>query len=272
MKFNSKQILLVSIAAALVLTLFLMGYKTPFATNSAKGVTVASKQFDAEAFLSEQKSKLTPAQQELVKVLESDKNNKENLVKLANLWDSLNVTYGGAYYTYKLAEIEQNEITWFAAGSKFYNVANFSSDSLMGITAIQKAKEAYTKVTELNPKNLQAKNALAVCIIQGDNDVMKGVGMLKEVVATDSNNVQAIFTLGMLSIQSSQFDKARERFEKLIKIEPFNAEYYFYLAEVYAKGGNTQKAIKTYETCKTLVKDKEAKKEIETIINKLNKL
>ena len=101
---------------------------------------------------------------------------------------------------------------------------------------------------------------------------MKGVSLLKEVVATDSNNVQAIFTLGMLSIQSSQFEKAQERFEKLIKLEPFNPEYYFYLGEVYAKSGNVAKAIKTYETCKTLVTDKEAKKEIDQIINKLNKL
>jgi ABC-type lipoprotein release transport system permease subunit len=72
--------------------------------------------------------------------------------------------------------------------------------------------------------------------------------------------------------QSSQFEKAQERFEKLIKLEPFNPEYYFYLGEVYAKSGNVAKAIKTYETCKTLVTDKEAKKEIDQIINKLNKL
>lgn len=273
MKLNSKQLILILLAVGITLTLFSLGYKTPFAqATDAKGVAVLAKSFDVEAFLIEQKSKLDPNQLKLVEQLEADKNNKESLVQLANLWDSLKVSYAGAYYTYKLAELEQNEITWFAAGSKFYNVANFASDSLVSMSAIQQAKTAYGKVVELNPKNLQAKNALAVCLIQGDNDVMKGVGMLKEVVATDSNNVQAIFTLGMLSIQSNQFDKAQERFEKLIKLEPFNAEYYFYLAEVYAKSGSTEKAIKTYETCKTLVTDKEAKKEIETIINKLNKL
>ncbi len=272
MKFNGKQILLVAIALGVITTLFVMGYKTPFAQSSAKGVSVASKQFDVDGFLKEQKLKLTPALQQQVEVLEADKNNKESLVLLVNLWDSLKVTYAGAYYTYKLAQIENDEITWFAAGSKFYNVANFSVDSVIGIDAIAKARDAYAKVVELNPANLQAKSALAVCIIQGDNDVMKGVGLLKEVVATDSNNVQAIFTLGMLSIQSNQFDKAEERFEKLIKLEPFNPEYYFYLGEVYAKGGNVAKAIKTYETCRTLLTDKEAKKEIDQIINKLNKL
>ena len=119
---------------------------------------------------------------------------------------------------------------------------------------------------------MDAQTAVAVIYVQIDQDVMKGVGLLKDVVAKDSNNIQAIFTLGMLSIQSGQFDKAQERFEKLITIQPFNPEYYFYLGEVYAKGGNTQKAIKTYETCKTLLKDEAAKKEIESLINKLKNI
>lgn len=272
MSINSKQVLLIAIALILTTVLFVMGFKTPFGKATPGGALALKQTFDAEAFLSDQTAKQSnPLKQQIAK-LSTDKTNKENLVKLTNLWDSLNVPLASAYYTRLLAQQEQNEITWFASGSKFYNVANFSQDSGVVAYSIKNAKESYSKVLELNPANLQAKSALAVCIIQGDNDVMKGVGMLKEVVATDSNNIQAIFTLGMLSIQSNQFDKALERFEKLVKLEPFNPEYYFYLGEVYAKSGNTKQAIKTYETCKTLVTDKEAKKEIDNIINKLNKL
>lgn len=272
MRFNSKQVLLVTIALALIISLFAMGYKTPFGQKSSKGVSALTVKFDAEEFIAQQKKQLTPEQKSKVEQLEADKTNKENLVKLAGLWDSLNVSYAGAYYAYQLAEKDPAEMTWYMAGSKFYNVANFSNDSLMTADAVDHAKQAFEKVLDINPGNLEAKNALAICIIQGDNDVMKGVGMLKEVVAADSTNVQAIFTLGMLSMQSSQFDKAVERFEKLVKMQPFNPEYYFYLGEAYAKTGETKKAIKTYETCKTLVKDKEAKKEVENIINKLNQL
>lgn len=272
MKFNSRQILLVVVALGIIVSLFAMGYKTPFGQNSSKGVSVKTVEFDAEAYLSEQVQKLTPAQQKEAEALAGENTNKENLVKLAGFWDSLNVSYAGAYYTYKLAQADPSEMTWYMAGSKFYNAANFSSDSLMTVDAIGKAKQAFEKVLALNPGNLEAKNALAVCIIQGENDVMKGVGMLKEVIAKDSNNVQATFTLGMLSMQSSQFDKAVERFEKLVKLQPFNPEYYFYLGEAYAKKGEMKKAIKTYETCKTLLTDKEAKKEVENIINKLNQL
>jgi hypothetical protein len=78
MKFNSKQILLVSIALVVTATLFVMGYKTPFGQNSSKGVSVLSEQFDADGFLKEQKAKLTPEQSKQVELLESDKKNKEN--------------------------------------------------------------------------------------------------------------------------------------------------------------------------------------------------
>lgn len=274
MKFNSKQILFVSIALVIIISLFAMGYKTPFGQHGSKGVSgaVVASSFNVDEYVELQKDKLTPEQKTAVENLEAKDNNKDNLASLATLWDSLNVGFVGAHYAYKLAEQDQTEMTWYIAGSKFYNVANFSNDSQVVDYAVKQAKNAFGKVLDLNPANLEAKNALAICIIQDDQDVMKGVSMLKEVVATDSNNVQAIFTLGMLSMQSAQFDKAVERFEKLVKLHPFNAEYYFYLGEALVKSGDVKKAIKTYETCKTLVNDKQAKQEVQDIINKLNKL
>lgn len=172
----------------------------------------------------------------------------------------------------KLAGLEPDEKNWFAAGSKYYMVAATSNDSLLASESATRAKFALEKVITINGNNLDAKNALAACYIEVDQDVMKGVGMLKEVVEKDSNNVQAIYTLGMLSIRSGQFDKARERFEKLIALQPFNPEYYYYLGEVYAKTGNVPMALKTYDKCRTLLKDEEARKEVDKIINQLKNI
>ncbi|TAE90486.1 MAG: hypothetical protein EAY81_00760, partial [Bacteroidetes bacterium] len=183
MTINNKQVLLIAIALTITTVLFVMGFKTPFGETTSKGVSALNQAFDAETFLTAQTAKQSNQLKQQIAALTADKTNKESLVKLTNLWDSLNVPLAAAYYTKKLAEQEQNEITWFASGSKFYNVANFSQDSGILTYSIQQAKESYAKVLELNPANLQAKSALAVCIIQGENDVMKGVGMLKEVVA-----------------------------------------------------------------------------------------
>lgn len=271
MSLKRNQLLLFAAVTAIVVFLFVKGYKTSVGTP-AEGSSAIAQAFDVESYKAEQVKAQPADMQQRLTELEKAEKSITGLQNLIVLWDSLNNPFLSAHYMGRYAELESTEKNWFAAGSKYYTFASLSNDSLMMNEAAKKAKGAFEKVLSINPNNLDAQTAVAVIYVQIDQDVMKGVGLLKDVVAKDSNNVQAIFTLGMLSIQSGQFDKAQERFEKLISIQPFNPEYYFYLGEVYAKGGNTQKAIKTYETCKTLLKDEAAKKEIESLINKLKNI
>lgn len=271
MSFNKTQLVLILSVLAIVFFLFFKGYKTAKGSMDSDSSTF-DVAFNMQSYIEDEKKELPQATLLQVTEFEKDTKSKQGLQNLTVLWDSLNNQFISAYYMEQYASIESTEKNWMAAGSKYYTFASMANDSLMIAEGGTKAKKAFEKVLTINPNNLNAKTALAAIIVQIDQDVMKGVGMLKEVVAADSNNVQAIFTLGMLSIQSGQFDKAEERFLKLVQLQPFNPEYYFYLGEVYAKGGNTQKAIKTYETCKTLLKDEAAKKEIETLIQKLNNI
>jgi len=271
MSLKRNQLLLLAAVTVIVVFFFVKGYKTSQGTP-AEGSSVAAHSFDGDSYLEDQVKAQPAAMQQRIAELEKTEKSIPGLQNLIVLWDSLNNQFISAQYMSKYAEMEPTEKNWFAAGSKYYTFASLSNDSIMIGEAAKKAKGAFEKVLSINPNNLEAQTAVAVIYVQIDQDVMKGVGLLKDVVAKDSNNVQAIFTLGMLSIQSGQFDKAQERFEKLITIQPFNPEYYFYLGEVYAKGGKTQKAIKTYETCKTLLKDEAAKKEIESLINKLKNI
>ncbi len=64
---------------------------------------------------------------------------------------------------------------------------------------------------------------------------MKGIGILKEVLNVDSNNVDALTNLGYFSIQSAQYEKAIERFETVLRIDPKNAEAFLYLTDVYVQ-------------------------------------
>lgn len=267
---RKNQLFLLLVVAAIAGFLFYMGYKTPKATIEKS--STESKGFDFTDYLNTASQKLDSGLKNKLEAIGD--NNKDTLVLQQKivLWDSAGYPFIAAYYLHDLAEIMQDERTWFAAGSKFYMLAASEADSLIAIRAAEEAKHALEEVIKINTNNLDAKNALAACYIEVDQDVMKGVSLLKEVVEKDSNNIQAIYTLGMLSVQSNQLEKARERFEKLIRLQPFNAEYYFYLAEIYAKTGDTQTAIRTYEKCKTLLTDKEAKKEVDTIIKKLKNI
>ncbi len=54
---------------------------------------------------------------------------------------------------------------------------------------------------------------------------MQGIAKYKEVLALDSNNIEAIYNLGVLSIRTNQLEKAKDRFKKLILLQPENQEY-----------------------------------------------
>jgi tetratricopeptide (TPR) repeat protein len=67
--------------------------------------------------------------------------------------------------------------------------------------------------------------------------IMQGVLKYKEVLELDSNNVEALYNLGMLSIQSNQLEIAKVRFEKLILLQPENQEFKTRYSEVLEKLG-----------------------------------
>ncbi|MEI6594081.1 MAG: tetratricopeptide repeat protein [Bacteroidota bacterium] len=265
---TGKQLTLVSAALLLVFILFYLGYQSSTVKKTGEVATTLSS-FNFQTYLEQSKSKIPAEIKGRIILLEEHKSDQANLMNLSRIWDSLKFPFISAQYLFDIAQSQPDEHNWQVAGTKFYDVASFTKDSSMQMVAATNAKNAFEKVLLLNPDNLDAKNALGILYIQVSNDIMKGVQILKEVVAKDSNNLQAIFSLGMLSIQSGQLDKAILRFKKLISLQPFNPEYYYYLADLYAKTGQKEQAIHTYETCKTLLKDKQAKKDIDNIINQL---
>jgi len=58
---------------------------------------------------------------------------------------------------------------------------------------------------------------------------MQGITLLREVLDEDPQNEMAIYNLGMLAITSGQLDKAVERFETLLALDPKNPEAHFYV-------------------------------------------
>jgi lipopolysaccharide biosynthesis regulator YciM len=57
----------------------------------------------------------------------------------------------------------------------------------------------------------------------------------------------AQYNLGMLSVKSGQLDKAIERFNTVLEINPERTEVNFFLGQVYLQQGDTTKAIQSYE-------------------------
>ncbi len=100
---------------------------------------------------------------------------------------------------------------------------------------------------------------------------MQGVGILRNIVAKDSNNVDAQLMLARFGIVSGQYDKAIARLEKVLYLQPQNTEALLLMAQAYEDTGLKPKAIEMLERCKKTIKDAEVLREIDNKIQDLKK-
>ncbi|MCI5058541.1 MAG: hypothetical protein MRY83_20690 [Flavobacteriales bacterium] len=89
---------------------------------------------------------------------------------------------------------------------------------------------------------VHAKLDKAINLVQNGQNPMEGITLLKEVLSEDSTNVQALYYLGVFSVQSGQLDKAIGRFESIVKIDSNHFEANYYLSNLYFEMGDSLKA------------------------------
>jgi cytochrome c-type biogenesis protein CcmH/NrfG len=77
---------------------------------------------------------------------------------------------------------------------------------------------------------------------------MQGIMMLREIAESDPSHVKSQLNLGLLSVQSKQFDKALARFEKVLQLNPnhIEAAYYKGVTLVELEKLKKQKKYSTY--------------------------
>jgi tetratricopeptide (TPR) repeat protein len=210
-------------------------------------------------------SKLTA----LINVTKAEPNNTAALDSLVAFWDNTKQPDMAAYYTEKIAAVNNTGEAWIKAGERYYFSVRFVKDQAEMPVLYQQAMRCFEKGLEKDPNNIEAKIKYASCFVEGSSDPMKGITLLKEVEKVDSNNINLQLAFAQFSTTSGQIDKAIMRLEKVIRIKPDYLEAYLYLADAYEQMGNKQKTIETLEKYAALVPDKDAKKEIKSYIDKL---
>lgn len=189
----------------------------------------------------------------------------ETFRDIAEFWQTKDLNIAAHYYK-KGALLENTEKSLTFAGNLLTLQMANTSDAEIKEWQANEAIECFTKALEQNPKNLDTKIALASCYIDGRGEIMKGVGSLKEVVATDSMNIKANLLLGKLSLTSGQHEKALKRMNVVLSQDSENTEALYVLAETHKNMGNKEKAIELFEQCKNIVNNPEFSAEIDNYI------
>ena len=100
---------------------------------------------------------------------------------------------------------------------------------------------------------------------------MEGILKIRQVAEKDPENIYAQMTLGHASIVSGQLDKAIERFEKVLQLQPQNLEAILSVADAYERKGDKANAVVYYRKSLPLINIAGLKEEVELRIAELSK-
>ena len=170
--------------------------------------------------------------------------------KLAGKWYSLGYPLISGHYAGKLAEIDNTEDAWSIAGTTNYLAMKSMEDADQRKYAQEQAISALEKAISLNPENVDHKINKALCFVESEAP-MQGIMMLRELSEQYPDNAPVQIQLGRLSIRTNQWEKALERFRRVLELDPDNKEVHCYLVDVYKAQNDNEMAEKSASICQT---------------------
>ena len=270
MQAKSQQLLLVAGAAALTIALYLAPQKVK-QEKKTSGTEVS----DFESQLNAAKSGLQRQEAAMISALESqldkETGNLSLMDSLGGRWDAFRKPGIAAHYFEAHARQDESEKNWLNAAYRYFDAFQSTTDSALQKEMVESAIRCYENVLRINPENLDAKTDLGVCYAEGTSNPMQGIMMLREVVNKNPEHENAQFNLGVLSMRSGQYEKAAERFQRVLSINPKRKEMYLMAGRAYMLAGNMEKAAENFEKLKKETADAALVAEANNYINQLNK-
>ena len=279
---NKAQWITIGIGVLIVAALFLFGRTGPYKSGISKNFqSTPQSELSADSILFHAKEILNPAQIQWMNDLEQSvirgdvkKQKLDVFHQLAHFWkDSARIFEPYAWYEAEAARLENSEKSLtFAAHLILENLRNEESDQLKRWKALQ-AKDLFERSLRINDKNDSTIVGLGACYIFGNiaENPMEGILKVRQVVEKDSTNVFAQMVLGHGSLMSGQYDRAIDRFEKVLALQPVNLEAILLMAEVFERKEDKANAIKWYSKALPLALNPAMRSALEKRINELKK-
>ena len=279
---NKAQWITIGIGVLIVAALFLFGRTGPYKSGISKNFqSTPQSELSADSILFHAKEILNPAQIQWMNDLEQSvirgdvkKQKLDVFHQLAHFWkDSARIFEPYAWYEAEAARLENSEKSLtFAAHLILENLRNEESDQLKRWKALQ-AKDLFERSLRINDKNDSTIVGLGACYIFGNiaDNPMEGILKVRQVVEKDSTNIYAQMILGQGSLLSGQYDRAIDRFEKVLNLQPVNLEAILLMAEVFERKEDKANAIKWYSKALPLALNPAMSSALEKRINELKK-
>ena len=218
---------------------------------AAESADITLLQEEAKGQLSsEQLSALLSLEQQLEKSA-SDSIRAETLRQLSSQWFQLGYEPIAGAYAQQVAELVNSAESWAIAGSTYAIGLQKSKDETIKDFCAGRAVQAFENAVSLAPEDLSYKVNLALVYAERPEaeNPMKGIQMLLELDRNNPDQPAVLFHLGRLGIRTGQYDKAIQRLEKVLALDPSRFDAYCLLAQAYAGLGNSAKAGEYEKKC-----------------------
>jgi tetratricopeptide (TPR) repeat protein len=169
----------------------------------------------------------------------------------------------------KASKNNGSDVDWQSAGDRYTAATGFQEDEKNTPALFEAAMRCFNKAIEMNPKNLDAKVGLGICMVQATNDPMSGIKQLLQVDSIDPTNVNAQLALADFSVRRNAPDKAIVRYSNALRLRPDYYGLHLNLAELYQQMGDTAKAIEHLQKYVQIETDPLTKNDVENAIRKL---
>ncbi len=249
---NRAQYLTLFAALLLFLALYL-GFSTTPATQKVveRSRALQGESTGFEQIKNEAKAHLTSVQITALDALEqelasagSDTDQIVVLKKLSGWWyqqGQISVAGGVAE---EVAELENTDAAWSVAGATFYNALREEQNTALRAFCGDHAIKAFESAISLNPEQVEHRVNLALVYAEypPKDNPMKAVLLLRELESKYPENAAVYNALGRLAIKTGQWERAIQRLEKAITLDPENPNTPCLLARAYEEAGNKTQA------------------------------
>ncbi|HTA27965.1 MAG TPA: tetratricopeptide repeat protein [Bacteroidia bacterium] len=271
-KLTSRQWLAVVGGFLLFAALFFINRKAPPTENpmGQQASAHAGNAVDFDQIIQASEDSIPANEKQLVDRLKNALSNSPDSAKqhiyahLIQTLDSIGQPIISAYYTEKLAALQNSAGLWTHAGQQFYDYSSLGKAGLKDVL-IEQAQKCFASSIKIDSNYADAQVGLGECMVDGSNPML-GIKTIESVLRKDSNNRNAQIALGKFSIRSNQLPKAIYRFKRVLQIDPSYKEAYLYLAQSYEESGNKQEAIANLKKYRIFAPDSAIKADIDKYI------
>jgi len=255
-----EQILYVAGAVLLTAVLY-FGFSTKPSSQKVleKSRALSAREFDIPSLEKEAISGLKPDEKTYLETLESqaghvdqDSQKVSLLKELSGFWYSHQEHLLAGMYAMQVAEIENTAESWSIAGASLAAVLQQKEleEKKLGF-ARDEAVQCFENAISLEPKVIEHRINQALCYIEVpmQDMPMKGVQMLAGLATSFPESSLPPYHLARLAVRTGQYEKAAERIEQAMALEPKNSRFACLAVDIYKALNQADKVEKLNAVC-----------------------